>query len=457
MPLLALAACFALATSSTAASDEQFDRFRRTADKSQLYEFFREMPKGGILHLHSEYAVTPGFWLKIAADASLVGDNEYFAKADDKPCPDASAKRILFGTVQRTTWNHLSTCEKGNFKRLNSLSPGERGAWLEAMRLTEPDRKKFFDGIVPRLDELCQDPNLMLEVIPKIMQDAASEHVTYLELQFDPTSLRDAARLPVPPDLFIERLKKRLLRSDAARTHVTVRFQLAAYRYAADPEKEIRNAFEFVHRHRDLWVGVNLLGEEGLPGGDLSRFAPVLRKMLSVYNIPLSLHAGELDSPGHQVRDAVAAGASRIGHALNLIEDPATMPSLRRARIPIETSLVSNKMLQYTPDLAAHPFPAYLRFGIPMCLNTDDPGAWDATLTDEFFLASTLYHLRWIEIARIAENSLRFAFADTSTRDGLLARLHRDLSAFEQRTFGTQLPPAAAQSESPFARKYLLN
>lgn len=82
---------------------------------------------------------------------------------------------------------------------------------------------------MPRLDDLWQDPNLMLEVIPQIVKEAASEHVLYLELQFDPTSLHDAAGHPASTGAFIEMLKKRLTRPDVANSGVTVRFQMAAY------------------------------------------------------------------------------------------------------------------------------------------------------------------------------------------------------------------------------------
>ena len=129
---------------------------------------------------------------------------------------------------------------------------------------------------------------------------------------------------------------------------------------------------------------------------------------------------------------------------------------MRHGNIPIESSLVSNKMLQYTPDLSTHPFPVYLRFGIPMCLNTDDPGAWDATLTDEFFLAATLYRLRWSEIVNLAENSLRYAFTGKAMTADLLTRFHNDLSTFEEYASNNKLQATPVRSQSGFAKTYLL-
>ncbi len=402
----------------------------------ELYEFFWEMPKGGILHLHSEYAVAPEFWLTILTSASELARNQYFVKVSDA-CHDAGAKQntVLFATVQRATLTNLTDCDKRNYKPLIALDAEQRSAWLSSLRLDRKGegRREFFDGIVPRLDELWQDPDLMLEVIPEIMKQAAAEHVSYLELQFDPTSLHDVAGRPVLLAEFLKRLLLRLHKADVQNTRVVVRFQMAAYRYASDPSKEISNAFQFVDRHRDLWVGVNLLGEEGRPNGSIARFRPALQEMLSRYDVPISLHAGELDSPGPQVREALAAGASRIGHALNLIDDPDTMLLMRHSDVAIETSLVSNKLLQYTPDLSRHPFPVYLRFGIPVCLNTDDPGAWDGSLTDEFFLAATLYNLSWDEILTVVHNSIQYSFVDRSTKARLLSQLDRDFLSFEQR------------------------
>lgn len=448
------------AYASPSAFEEQYRQISETANPSELYEFFREMPKGGILHLHSEYAVPPEFWLQAAVRAEPTQrQGEYYTRTREETCPHQAAKPILFVTIPRLHWERLSACDKRNFKPLALLSDDERRLWIDAMTVTSGPgaRHKFFQDVVARLDDLCADPKIMLQVIPEIMQEAASEHIMYLELQFDPTSLRDAMGQPVLAEGFLESLKERLQEPAVAHYGVTVRFQMAAYRYATDPHSEILNAFRFVDHHRDLWVGVNLLGEEGRPGGGLSRFASALQEMRVHYDIPFSLHAGELDSPGHEVRDALFVGASRIGHAVNLVSDPLAMFLMRHGGIPIETSLVSNKLLNYTPDLATHPFPLYLRSGIPMCLNTDDPGAFGGTLTDEFFLAATLYHLSWNEIVSLARNSIQYAFVDDETKAVLMRRLESELAKFEaQMSFGEwRRILDGVHLQSQFAKRYL--
>jgi adenosine deaminase CECR1 len=456
--LLLIVAIFS-AIASSLSFEAQFRRIAATVNRSELYEFFREMPKGGILHIHSEYAVPPVFWLQAAIAESRQSANEYYARTQEESCPAETAKPILFVTIRRSAWERLSACEKQSFKPLSLLSSEERISWMEALTVSSGAgaRHKFFQDIVARLEELCTDPEIMLQVVPEVMREAQSEHVEYLELQFDPTSMRDAAGNGVSAEAFVKTLKGRLQEPAVADTGVLVRFQIAAYRFASDPDNELANAFKFVNDHRDLWVGVNFLGEEGRPGGELSRFASAFQKMRAQYDIPLSLHAGELDLPGHEVRDALFLGASRIGHAVNLITDPVTMLLMRHADIPIETSLVSNKLLNYTPDLATHPFPLYLRSGIPMCLNTDDPGAFGGTLSDEFFLAETVYHLSWNEIVGLARNSIQYAFLDGEAKADLMARLDHNLTRFEARMSAANWRHAldGSHTQSGFAKRYL--
>ena len=147
-------------------------------------------------------------------------------------------------------------------------------------------------------------------------------------------------------------------------------------------------------------------------------------------DIGLSIHGGEVDMPGRQVHDTLLLGATRIGHGLNLITDPDTMLLMRDRKALVEINLVSNHLLEYFPDLSRHPFPEYLRTGIPVCLNTDDRGSWDSNMTDEYFTAVTTFNLSWAEVVQLGRNSLEWAFADEQLKKktATLERENRDRS-----------------------------
>ena len=140
-----------------------------------------------------------------------------------------------------------------------------------------------------------------------------------------------------------------------------------------------------------------------------------------------------MDGPDSHIRDTLLLGATRIGHGVNLIKDPDTLLLLQHSRRTlVEVNLISNRLLGYTPDLALHPFPEYLRTGVPVCLNTDDRGMWDSNLADEYFTAVTHYRLSWDEIVQLGRNSLAHAFAVPAVKAKLLADYETRIAAFEQ-------------------------
>ena len=166
---------------------------------------------------------------------------------------------------------------------------------------------------------------------------------------------------------------------------------------------------------------MNMVGREDNDKGYPLRFLDTLRALRRQHSgVRLAIHAGEVDEPNHHVRDTLLLGAERIGHGLNLITDPQTLTAMRHGPYMVEINLISNLLLEYVDDYAQHPFPEYLRIGVPVALSTDDRGMWDSTLTDEFFVAVTEYNLTWQEIERLSRNSLRHSFLEEAEKAALL-------------------------------------
>jgi adenosine deaminase CECR1 len=386
------------------------------------------------LHNHFGLANWAEQWYDAATDPNRTHGNEYFTRVEIRNCPDSTEPVLLFYNIQRSTYLKLSDCRKAEYQSLGSLSPERKREWLSAHMLDRPGegRNEFFEGIVPRMGDLLHDPWLAADLLVENMKRYSAQGLRYLETQTG-LNYQDREGHRLPPAEVAALFRGALNRPEAKATGMTVRFLLTIIRFAPNAEEALERAYAFVDAHRDLWVGINMAGREDNDKGYALRFLETYRKMRRTYSgIQLSIHAGEVDSPGHQVRNTLLLGATRIGHGVNLITDPDTMLLMQNKRYLVEVNLISNRLLEYTPDLSKHPFPEYLRTGIPVCLNTDDAGSWDSNITDEYFTAVTNFHLTWREIVQMGRDSLQYSFVEEPVKAKLLAEYARDVAKFER-------------------------
>ncbi|MBK9166346.1 MAG: adenosine deaminase [Bryobacterales bacterium] len=148
-------------------------------------------------------------------------------------------------------------------------------------------------------------------------------------------------------------------------------------------------------------------------GGDEARgparlFSEIYRHAKN-RGLRLVAHAGETCGP-ESIWAALEIGAERIGHGFRAVEDPALVRHLTDNEIPLEICLTSNVATGLVESVAAHPVRKLYDAGVPVILNTDDPGIFRTTLNREFKLALE-HHFSPAELAGIAANGFRYAFA----------------------------------------------
>lgn len=417
----------------------QFERIKAEATREQIYALMYDLPKGGELHHHGTLSAYAEEWLTAATDPAVLKGNEFYTRLRFSACGDSVEPFLRYHTIARFQWRRLSDCAKAEYVALGSMNGEQRSQWLSAMRLDRPGegRDEFFERVVLRLAALAKDPNVLMEVITRYVQRYAREGLRYLETQSNPLGAVDTEGNPVAGDEFVRMVRTMLERPEVKSSGVTVRFLFSVLRYSPETETLLDRAYAFVHKNRDLWVGVNMVGREDNDKGHALRFLDTFRKLRRKYpGVHLSIHGGEVDSPGREVRNTLLLGAERIGHGFNLISDPDTMLLMRNGRNLVETCLVSNRLLEYVHNFGQHPFPEYLRFGIPVALSTDDAGVWDSNLTDEYFIAVRNFDLQWDEVARVGRNSIEHAFVEPAVKAQLLASYDVAIRAFEVKYAG---------------------
>jgi len=170
---------------------------------------------------------------------------------------------------------------------------------------------------------------------------------------------------------------------------------------------------------RDHLVGLDLAGDEvNYPA---SWFKDHFAKARDI-GWAITVHAGEsagAESIWQAIRDL---GASRIGHGVRAIDDPALMDTMLENRIAIETNLTSNLQTMTVPDLTQHPAREFLERGLLVTLNTDDPGISGIDLPYEYNVAAPAAGLSQDQIRRAQRNALEAAFLSEEEKTALLQK-----------------------------------
>ncbi|MEM6485126.1 MAG: adenosine deaminase [Pseudomonadota bacterium] len=419
--------------------DQWFESLKAQGKDEELYRFLYAMPKGGDLHNHTSGSIISEWFYEMAL-AEQANGYRYYTRVRINNCRPYGENGfgltpylLLFVNLQESNYLKLDECERSEYEALDSLDLVQKAAWLNSLRLDKPyeGRDEFFQTHWQRMGDLYSNPHLTAEALVRNMQAFGDEGLTYLESMIGVYGYIGPDGAGISPEAVAEIYRQRLAGEDARATGVAVRLQVAILRFAPNAEDSLRSLYAFVAANNDLFVAVNMVGREDNDKGYPLRFLPVLRELRRKHHgVHLSIHAGEVDEPNHHVRDTLLLGADRIGHGVNLITDDDTMRLMRHGPYLVEINLISNLLLEYISDFSEHPFPEYLRTGIPVALSTDDRGMWDSNLTDEFFVAVKEFNLSWSELVRLSENSLRYSFAPDELRERLLGDLGRRLAAF---------------------------
>jgi aminodeoxyfutalosine deaminase len=141
-------------------------------------------------------------------------------------------------------------------------------------------------------------------------------------------------------------------------------------------------------------------------------------------------HAGETTGPATVWSALQDLGAERIGHGIGAIADPALLEHLAEHRIPLEVCPTSNLRTGAVRSLAEHPLPRLLRAGVPVTLNTDDPGMFGCDLVGEYRVAHEVLGLS--ELVGLTRTAIDAAGCSAELRTAL----HAELAAVDVGTAG---------------------
>ena len=171
-------------------------------------------------------------------------------------------------------------------------------------------------------------------------------------------------------------------------------------------------------------VALDLAGNEA--GFPTDSFASLFARAREL-QVPFTIHAGEADC-AESVRSALAMGASRIGHGVRSIEDPALVDILAKNHIALELCPISNIQTTVFDDISEYPIRQFLKAGVAVTINSDNRSVSATTARQEMLLLKNTFALTDEEEKALLHSSVDAAFASEALKKKLHERVEESFS-----------------------------
>lgn len=282
-----------------------------------------------------------------------------------------------------------------------------------------------FIGRFRWLTAILHDLDTCRRVAYENVMDARAEGIDYIELRFSPWFMAETHGLD--PAGVVEAVADGVV---AGERDTGVRAQIIGIMSRTYDTDTCHRELDALLAHRDHLAAIDLAGDEmKFPA---SLFVEHFKRARDA-GLQVTVHAGEVDGPESVWAAIRVLGATRIGHGIHSLEDPALVEYLVEQRIGLELAITSNIQVGIVDDYPVHPARRILEAGILANLNTDDPAISGIDLHHEFEVAAPRAGLT-PELTRQAQaNGLEMAFLSRSEKTDLLER-HRLAHAASHQT-----------------------
>jgi adenosine deaminase len=284
------------------------------------------------------------------------------------------------------------------------------------------DDARHLEDYLQRFDitlGVMQTRDALERIAYELAEDAAREHVRYIEVRFSPVlNVRGGLTTADVVDAVLAGLGH-------AETTLGIvgRVIICSLRHLPPSVSMELAELAVAYRNRGV-VAFDLAGgERGNPAAAHAEAFAYVRR----HDMACTVHAGEGDGP-RSIREAVhICGAHRIGHGTRLIEDESLMEFVNDRRIGVEICLTSNVQTRAVESYADHPLRRYYDRGLNVSLSTDNRLMSGTTLTDEYEHAVRSLGFTLEELGDVALNGFASAFLPWSERQRVLAAARSEI------------------------------
>ena len=254
--------------------------------------------------------------------------------------------------------------------------------------------------------DLIRTPEDVRLLTYEVARDLARQQVRYAELTITPFS---STRRGIDERAFMDAIED--ARKAAEKEFGTV----LRWCFDIPGEAGLEAAEETTRLATDDGIRPEGLVSFGLGGPEIGvprpQFKPYFDKAIAagLHSVP---HAGETTGP-ETIWDALThLRAERIGHGTHAFQDPKLLAHLAEHRIPLEVCPTSNIATRAVRTLDEHPIKEFVKAGIVVTINSDDPPMFGTDLNSEYAVAANLLELDERGLADLAKNAVDASFLD---------------------------------------------
>jgi adenosine deaminase-related growth factor len=393
---------------------EPFHTVKNEIRKTQLYELLRDMPKGGVLHIHTS-STAPASWV---VEKGIREPCCYVCWPEDRG--EAIRGQLGFFPPDKAPPGYQAVeavlARDADFpsKLLGLITINSSDDALTNLEIWTK-----FNQIFQRMDGLLAYQPVFEKYYTAAFETLLADNVSYVELRTGFSKLydlrggtwdyRDRAEL-------MWKLRNRLRETAPA---FDLKLIYSGYRGVSVQKlwpqiKEVVELRKHWQKHNFV-VGFDIVGEEDAGHrteyflADWIKLGAYLREQQTT--LPLYFHDGESDWPqDDNLYDAYLLGSRRIGHGFNLFRFPILEKRFIADKVAVEVCPISNQQLRYVRDLRIHPASGYLNRGVPCVLGNDDPGIFgNDGLTYDYWETVVAWNLGLRSVKQLALNSLLYS------------------------------------------------
>lgn len=236
---------------------------------------------------------------------------------------------------------------------------------------------------------ILSSPEILSRITFEAVEDAQLDGITQLELRYSPTFIQKGHEA-----LSFAQIHQSLLTGLqlAKLKYPQIQVGLICIIQRTLPLPIAEKVCRFAIENQDSIVGLDLADDEDAVPAKI--FAPVFA-LAQKANLPITVHAGESNSASaaQNVIDAIQVlGARRIGHGLQIINNPLALELVIKTKTPLELCISSNWLTHAINEIHLHPIRKLMAAGVAVTINSDDPGIFGISLSHEYELLSRIFN-----------------------------------------------------------------